>query len=226
MSEDIYDIENNERFLNRYNDLDRVINDPNYRRFVELNEDRINNLRKIRNLLVHASYEGERPFIVSDYVLLELETLLIKVELKCIDIGVRKEKIKFLKLNDMMSKAVKLIIEQGYSCLPIIDDSYHVLGAVTEKGLISIMYEKDGHFNYDENVKVGSELDNFYIVDDNPLEFFIFKSKYDLVEDVRNEIETTNTNKRFGACFITEHGLKSESILSMFTMWDVRKLND
>ena len=219
MEKELYTSEITEEFLNLYNDLDDLIGDGQYSAFVKFYDDRINNLRRIRNLAVHASYQGKRPFLVSIYVLNDLKDLLRRAKTKCIDVAIKKENIKYLKLTDPISKAVKYIIEDGFSCLPIVDNGFRVIGAVTSKGLVSIMHEKEGSFMYDNSITIGSEIDNFSIVN-NPRESFIFKAKQDLFEYTRKEVENLKTH--FSGCFITEHGSRNEALEGLFTMWDVR----
>lgn len=219
MEEEIYSIEITEEFLVQYNYLDRILDDKFYSGFIKLHEDRINDLRKIRNLAVHATYQGNRPFLISRYVLDDLKDLLKKARVRCSDVAIKKENIKYLSLDDPMSKAVNLLVEGGYSCLPILDKNSRVIGAVTEKSLVSIMHEKNGLFTYDENVTIGSEIDNF-IIENNPREAFLFKSKNDLFEYVRREAE--KLPRRFGGCFVTKKGGRNEPLEGLFTMWDVK----
>lgn len=220
MMSDVYSKEITEKFLIRYSDLDRIKDSPEYEKFCKNYSERIDNIRKIRNLATHASQNGRRPFLISSYVLQDLEDLLSKAETKCFDIGVKKSRIVFAKEDDSISSVIKKMAEENFTYLPILDKDFKLVGVISETALVNIMHKLNGEFIYDETVKVKDFIEDF-LADKNPNEYYLFRAKNALFEEVHNQAEQGRQGKRFGACFVTENGERNESILSMFTIWDM-----
>lgn len=217
---DVYSKEITEKFLIKYSDLEKIKDSPEYVGFCKHYSERIDNIRKIRNLATHASQNGSRPFLISSYVLQDLEDLLLKAETKCFDVGVKKSSIVFAKEDDSISSAIKRMAEENFTYLPILNKDFKLIGVISETALVNIMYKLNGEFIYDETVKVKDVIEDF-LIDNNPNEYYLFRAKNDLFEEVHNQAEQGRKGKRFGACFVTESGKSSESILSMFTIWDM-----
>ena len=217
---DIYSLEITEKFLRRYCDLEKALQDEDCKRVLNRYSNRIKDIKEIRNIATHQSKEGNRPFIISKYLLDELEDILSKIDVKCIQIGVRKSNIAFVKKEDRLSKAIKTMAENNYTFLPILDNNSVLIGVISETAIVNVINKYNGEFIYDETVKVEENLEDF-LISNNPNEFYLFCSRDDYLDDIQAQIEKGKPGKRFGACFVTENGNKREAVLSMFTVWDL-----
>ena len=221
---DIYSNEITEQFLKRFCDLDMIKKDPKYTKFCVAYEKRIKSLTQIRNLATHESKEGGRPFLISKFVLSDLEDILFRAQTKCFDVGTRKSNIIYVKKEDSLDCAIRLMVKNNYSFLPILDNDFKILGVISEKSIVNIINKYNGEFIYDKTIKVEDNLDEF-LIGSNPDECYLFVAKSELLDNIRKYINYGKGGKRFGACFVTENGKERESLISMFTIWDVIALD-
>ena len=195
-----YSLEITNKFIEKYNDLDLLRNDPQYDKFIDEHFNEIENYRKIRNILVHATYGQEKPFLVSNILLDNLDKLLKKVKLKAIDIGVKKSNIAFANLLSHLQSVIKVVVDNDHTNIPII----RLIRDNKELKDPSTLVKQ-----YFEYFKINNLVNNYYFV-----------SKNELVEEIKEKY-INHDKHSFGAILVTENGNKNEKLLSMFTSSDL-----
>ena len=211
-----YSLEITNKFIEKYNDLDLLRNDPQYEKFIDEHFNEIENYRKIRNLLVHATYGQEKPFLVSNILLDNLDKLLKKVKLKAIDIGVKKSNIAFANLSSHIQSVIKVMVDNDYTNIPIIDNEDKIIGIINEKAIIRLI--RDNKELKDPSTLVKQYFEYFKI--NNLVNNYYFVSKNELVEEIKEKY-INHDKHSFGAILVTENGNKNEKLLSMFTSSDL-----
>ena len=217
MKNNEYSLEITEKFVTRYNDFDLLKDDEKVVSVLVPFRDRINDLRKIRNLAVHASRNGEKPFLVSKALLDELEHILSLVQNKVSDISTNFDNLLIAREGNHVYKVIEVMNEFNYSFVPVVDNDNAVLGIFTEKNAINIMCKFE--MSECKRLLVKDIIDLLSI--DNSDEFFLFCTNDEFLHPLKDSLLKGKDGKRFGACFITKNGQRNNPLLSMFTTWDL-----
>jgi CBS domain-containing protein len=81
--------------------------------------------------------------------------------------SVMKSDLITVRAGTPLSDAIRLLVEHRISGLPVVDDRQRLLGILTEKDLLRLLYEEQGAFQRVEELMV-SEVRSFQA--DDPLE--------------------------------------------------------
>ena len=132
---------------------------------------------------------------------------------------IKRNSIYCKTLNDDISSTIKDMVEKVYTHIPIIENNV-LIGVFSESTLLDII-KKDNGIIVDENTQF-KEIKEYLKIENHSAEDFIFISKNKNIYDIEEIFKKYFLRrKRIGCVYVTEHGKKSESILGMFTAWDV-----
>ena len=237
-------MENNKEFIELYNELDNLIDQKyhreeddssiyflinkykrsNLKREIEY-ANKLDSIRKIRNLYIHEQGVLGELFIVNDEVILTLKEIIkyLKNPLIAKEIMTPIHKIKYAKEDDSIYLKAKEIVEGGFSNIPILDREKRVIGVFNSDVLLSI-FIKDINIGINDNlgkIKEYTKLEN-----QKNLRFIFVDDDFEI--DVLNEYfinSKENYNKRLPIIFVSEKGRSDSPLLGLISPIDLIKAN-
>jgi CBS domain-containing protein len=191
-----------------------------YYRYREYGND-LDSLRNLRNSLIHCNQiNGEDMFSINKNTIIALQ--------KIIDVLVNPPKAKDVAIpfsslftTTLTSKAldvIQVMTKNGYSHVPVIDNKGHLIGVFSEGVLFSYLSIK-GKVSLlgDETI---NDFASYLPLNAHQNERYIFVPRETYLEQVVKEFEESKsqTGKRLGLVFISEHGLENEKILGALAL--------
>lgn len=212
-----YTKETTDLFLNLYRQLEAIRgnNSALFAYYQRKYGDQFEQFRTLRNLLSHEEYGGGYPVAISSRLVSSFQGILEQMGLSAYEVSTKK--IESLKEEDPLSEAFFLFADKGYGYLPILSEKKGVLGVITPQKLIALQ-------NTESNLpafSVASFLPEFSLEKQNKRFCFLRRNAplYEAEELFFSQAE----NKRVGLIFLTEHGKKEESLLSLLSVYDILK---
>lgn len=125
--------------------------------------------------------------------------------------------------NSIVSNVISNMLENNFTCTPIIDDKGVVLGIFSPHSLM-LYFEhnkKEILASEPQKTKISEIIDFCKIDNDKDIEYKFINKNMDEFE-IRELFESSYLkNKRLEAIFVTEHGNPNEKIMGIITNWDI-----
>lgn len=233
---------NKEEFLNEFNEIERYLRiEYNDGRFSEsgfmgtiykikgknsnsliankANFEILSQASQLRNIMVH----NDDVALPTDAFLKEFKQVVKQIiHPKRVTSVMRSiRNMITASLDDSVEDMVSLMKKNGYSNIPVVVD--HKLKAVfTERTLFHyFMMKNDGVVHKGMKMK---DLLEAMDLDNDPTRYFDFISKtlniYEALEAFGRDFEK---DRELEILFVTEHGLETEAILGIITIWDLKQ---
>jgi len=184
--------------------------------------DHIDNFRNLRNLLSHKIYVEEVKISALD----KFEKIIDQIENPKKAFDVASKNIKTCKNTDNIHEIIKMMNEEVFTSIPIVDVNEKLIGVFSESILLEWMAnigEKDGCIF--DKISIG-ELSEYTSSLDNKFSSFKFISRDEFaykVEELFNDC--VEKQIRLQAVFVTEHGKQNEKLLGIVTAWDLPRIS-
>ena len=231
---------NNADFLRKYNELDALIGDKfnredddssiyflinKYRKsrieIERIYSNKLDSVRRIRNLMVHESGIIDNLFDVSDDVIAFLDELIsyLRNPVRARDVMTPTEKLILGKEEDSISLLIKKMIEEGISNVPVVNDENIVIGIFNSDVLLDL-YLNNVHL--DKNSKIKDIKDYIALESQFNLRFIFVTKEYEI--DVLNDYFSMSKEvykKRLPAIFVSENGKQNSPLLGVISPIDL-----
>ena len=231
---------NNADFLRKYNELDALIGDKfnredddssiyflinKYRKsrieIERIYSNKLDSVRRIRNLMVHESGIIDNLFDVSDDVIAFLDELIsyLRNPVRARDVMTPTEKLILGKEEDSISLLIKKMIEEGISNVPVVNDENIVIGIFNSDVLLDL-YLNNVHL--DKNSKIKDIKDYIALESQLNLRFIFVTKEYEI--DVLNDYFSMSKEvykKRLPAIFVSKNGKQNSPLLGVISPIDL-----
>lgn len=235
---------NNEKFLSLYNDLDdclrayyhcndrtcsvyvKAVNDLNktgHSEYMKIAK-KLNMIRVLRNNLIHElDMNSDNLIEITDETISFLEELLsyFRNPRTAKDMGTKIENIYCVKMDstEPLNNIISVMKEKGYSQVPVVNHQYLLRGIFSPSVLF--MYLAD-HPTDDINKLTLQDLTEYYPLDKHKFESYAFVKENEVEENVDNIfLDAYNTNKKLAMLFVTKSGSASEPIKAIIVLKDL-----
>lgn len=189
----------------------------NYKRDLDL-------IRDVRNINSHKKDDNYKYVVCpSPDINIRLENIINEIKKPPLisesKIMIKWNDIYKREITDNIFETIKTMSEKVYTFVPILEDKKFI-GVFSENVLLDVIKRDEGII-LDENTDF-SKFKEILKVQNHSMEQFKFISRNTNIYDAQNLFNNYFTNdKVLGCIFVTEHGNESESVLGMFTAWDV-----
>ena len=231
---------NNADFLRKYNELDALIGDKfnredddssiyflinKYRKsrieIERIYSNKLDSVRRIRNLMVHESGIIDTLFDVSDDVIAFLEELIsyLRNPVRARDVMTPTKKLILGKEEDSISLLIKKMIEDGISNIPVVNDQNIVIGIFNSDVLLDLHLN---NVHLDKNSKIKDIKDYITLESQLNLRFIFVTKEYEI--DVLNDYFSMSKEvykKRLPAIFVSENGKQNSPLLGVISPIDL-----
>lgn len=224
-------------FRNSYIELENLIKTKDIKNNQNLIEDSylisgnqeknfIKECREMRNMLSHSKVilngKSFDYFVPTLEVVEKLKIIINKIKNPKLvtNICVSLNNIYSKKLEDLILPSMKEMSEKIYTHLPILNNENKVIGVFSENTIFS--YLLDEEIIEISKITKFSELQKYLDVNKHLSEIFKFVKRTTTIKEAKKIFEEElKENKKIGMVFITENGRKEESVLGIFTPWDL-----
>ncbi len=231
---------NNELFIKKYNELDNLIDniyhlDDNdsaiiflINKFKKSNNEleitysnKLNTLRKVRNLFIHESGIINDLFDISNEIINLLDEIIeyLKNPVKSKDIMIKTKDLTYAKLDSCMDYLISNIVNNGYSNIPILDDEFKVIGVFNSDVLLNLYIN---NIEINKNTKVADILKFLDLKNQLSLRY-IFVSLDDDIDELNDYFKFSKQKykKRLPIIFVTKDGDKNNKLEGIITPIDL-----
>ena len=181
-------------------------------------------IRDVRNINSHIK-DDKYKYVVcpSPDINIRLENIINEIKKPPViinsNIMIKWNDIYKREITDNVFETIKTMSEKVYTFVPILEKNKFI-GVFSENTLLDVI-KKDECIILDGKTDFSQFKENLE-VDNHSMEKFEFISRNTNIYDVQALFNNYFSNgKVLGCVFVTEHGNKNESILGMFTAWDV-----
>lgn len=231
---------NNAEFLRKYNELDALIGEKfnreeddssiyflinKYRKsrieIERIYSNKLDSVRRIRNLMVHESGIIDSLFDVSSDVLDFLDALIsyLRNPVLAQDVMTPTKKLILGREDDLISVLILKVIEEGISNIPIVDEKNVVIGIFNSDVLLNL-FVNNYHINENSRIK---DIKEFTSLESQLNLRFIFVTKeYEI--DVLNDYFSMSKEiykKRLPAIFVSENGKQNSPLIGVISPIDL-----
>lgn len=231
---------NNAEFLRKYNELDALIGEKfnreeddssiyflinKYRKsrieIERIYSNKLDSVRRIRNLMVHESGIIDSLFDVSSDVLDFLDELIsyLRNPVLAQDVMTPTKKLILGREDDLISVLIRKVIEEGISNIPIVDEKNVVIGIFNSDVLLNL-FVNNYHINENSRIK---DIKEFTSLESQLNLRFIFVTKeYEI--DVLNDYFSMSKEiykKRLPAIFVSENGKQNSLLIGVISPIDL-----
>lgn len=231
---------NNVEFLRKYNELDALIGEKfnreeddssiyflinKYRKsrieIERIYSNKLDSVRRIRNLMVHESGIIDSLFDVSSDVLDFLDELIsyLRNPVLAQDVMTPTKKLILGREDDLISVLIRKVIEEGISNIPIVDEKNVVIGIFNSDVLLNL-FVNNYHINENSRIK---DIKEFTSLESQLNLRFIFVTKeYEI--DVLNDYFSMSKEiykKRLPAIFVSENGKQNSPLIGVISPIDL-----
>ena len=231
---------NNAEFLRKYNELDALIGEKfnreeddssiyflinKYRKsrieIERIYSNKLDSVRRIRNLMVHESGIIDSLFDVSSDVLDFLDELIsyLRNPVLAQDVMTPTKKLILGREDDLISVLIRKVIEEGISNIPIVDEKNVVIGIFNSEVLLNL-FVNNYHINENSRIK---DIKEFTSLESQLNLRFIFVTKeYEI--DVLNDYFSMSKEiykKRLPAIFVSENGKQNSPLIGVISPIDL-----
>ena len=231
---------NNAEFLRKYNELDALIGEKfnreeddssiyflinKYRKsrieIERIYSNKLDSVRRIRNLMVHESGIIDSLFDVSSDVLDFLDELIsyLRNPVLAQDVMTPTKKLILGREDDLISVLIRKVIEEGISNIPIVDEKNVVIGIFNSDVLLNLFVN---NYHITENSRI-KDIKEFTSLESQLNLRFIFVTKeYEI--DVLNDYFSMSKEiykKRLPAIFVSENGKQNSPLIGVISPIDL-----
>ena len=211
-------------FLKKYKELETLeANEPKkYQYLLSKHRNEMDTFRYMRNTLAHNLINGEDPFIVSEDVVNLISKYLEDVKKKAYSFSVKTNKIIVANYEDKLKDVLKLMGDNKYSYLPIVDKDMKVVGIVSSDAIIDIFNKKE-ILNVSKEDKLNKYI-SYFDLSNTSNGFYLFINKETDVYELEEMIERYQfTSHKCNIILISDNGNKNGRLLGLLTPWDILK---
>ncbi|MDD3477274.1 MAG: CBS domain-containing protein [Candidatus Izemoplasmatales bacterium] len=131
-------------------------------------------------------------------------------------------KMKTATLDWTVEAMIQMMKEHGYSNIPVVEN-HRLKGVFTERTLTHYFMLTDHSDTITKSMTCADLIDAMDL-DDDPTRYFDFIPRdFNLDEALAAFGRDLEEDKELEILFVTEHGLKSEAILGIVTIWDLKQ---
>ena len=231
---------NNAEFLRKYNELDALIGEKFnreeddssiyfliilYRKsrieIERIYSNKLDSVRRIRNLMVHESGIIDSLFDVSSDVLDFLDELIsyLRNPVLAQDVMTPTKKLILGREDDLISVLIRKVIEEGISNIPIVDEKNVVIGIFNSDVLLNL-FVNNYHINENSRIK---DIKEFTSLESQLNLRFIFVTKeYEI--DVLNDYFSMSKEmyqKRLPIIFVSQNGKQNSPLIGVISPIDL-----
>lgn len=231
---------NNAEFLRKYNELDALIGEKfnreeddssiyflinKYRKsrieIERIYSNKLDSVRRIRNLMVHESGIIDSLFDVSSDVLDFLDELIsyLRNPVLAQDVMTPTKKLILGREDDLISVLIRKVIEEGISNIPIVDEKNVVIGIFNSDVLLNL-FVNNYHINENSRIK---DIKEFTSLESQLNLRFIFVTKeYEI--DVLNDYFSMSKEmyqKRLPIIFVSQNGKQNSPLIGVISPIDL-----
>lgn len=213
-------------FIDKYIELEdlKKHNNDLYELYRRQNKALFQCFETARNTLAHERVGLEYPILINPILLDALNDVLKRRNEKAINKAIRFQDMFCVRLNANLLDTLKIMQEENYSHVPVLDADDKLIGVLSENAIVSYIVNKQGIVIDKEEVR---EVEDFIQIDKNRNEIFEFISRDTSMMEVQNRfIKSFNNNKRLAVIYITQTGKRTEKVLGMITAWDILGKDD
>lgn len=232
-------MKNNENFLDKYRELENLlrnrlyqnskVNSPVYEYIRELylspheNDQKraeiLDSIRELRNQMVHKNIDGIVNIDNAAITFLEKEIDIIKNPISAFDICIKLKDIHYATLNSHVKNIIKIMIEHGYSHIPVLNENKKLIGVFSENTIFSIFIANKTLL--EKNDIILNDIENYLILENHQTECFGIASRDTHSSNIIKRFQKRKeNNKRLSVIFVTEHGDITEPLIGMITPYD------
>ena len=231
---------NNAEFLRKYNELDALIGEKfnreeddssiyflinKYRKsrieIERIYSNKLDSVRRIRNLMVHESGIIDSLFDVSSDVLEFLDELIsyLRNPVLAQDVMTPTKKLILGREDDLISVLIRKVIKEGISNIPIVNEKNVVIGIFNSDVLLNLFVN---NYRINENSRI-KDIKEFTSLESQLNLRFIFVTKeYEI--DVLNDYFSMSKEiykKRLPAIFVSENGKQNSPLIGVISPIDL-----
>ena len=231
---------NNAEFLRKYNELDALIGEKfnreeddssiyflinKYRKsrieIERIYSNKLDSVRRIRNLMVHESGIIDSLFDVSSDVLDFLDELIsyLRNPVLAQDVMTPTKKLILGREDDLISVLIRKVIEEGISNIPIVDEKNVVIGIFNSDVLLNLFVN---NYHITENSRI-KDIKEFTSLESQLNLRFIFVTKeYEI--DVLNDYFSMSKEmyqKRLPIIFVSQNGKQNSPLIGVISPIDL-----
>ena len=231
---------NNAEFLRKYNELDALIGEKfnreeddssiyflinKYRKsrieIERIYSNKLDSVRRIRNLMVHESGIIDSLFDVSSDVLDFLDELIsyLRNPVLAQDVMTPTKKLILGREDDLISVLIRKVIEEGISNIPIVDEKNVVIGIFNSDVLLNLFVN---NYRINENSRI-KDIKEFTSLESQLNLRFIFVTKeYEI--DVLNDYFSMSKEmyqKRLPIIFVSQNGKQNSPLIGVISPIDL-----
>lgn len=219
------------QFLERYREIEEwALNTLNVHEMKDLEQmPKYKNLRSnlafcrvLRNLLSHYDWSksGNDMLIVTEQALRQVDNLYYALNpLNLMRIALRVGQVFAPAPTDSVMAAVKVMVRNGYSYVPIVEN-HQIVGVFSAKTLMRIVAERGGA-SIDDNLKFNQITDYIALADESAAHYG-FINPNTTMEDVYLKFQRSKSRRiRLDVLFITHNGLANGVLQGMVTPADL-----
>lgn len=186
---------------------------------------KIDQVRKLRNFLVHEDVSSYDMFEITNDVISFLKELLVIITnpIKAINICSKRNEIVCASLNSKVMDVMNLMNKNGYSHIPILNEKNVVLGVFSESTLFSYA------LNHNEVIiNKDTTIHDFYkyiLFNNHSSDKFVFASDDIEVKEIIKLFKNNQKNtKKLKMILLTKDGNPLKPLIGLITPFDLFKI--
>ena len=182
--------------------------------------DEIHVIRTLRNMVAHNSIEidGKEMISFSPALISTLKKITYSIANPILVKDCMITNLTSARLEDSISKTMKIMKEKGLSHIPVLDEENKLLGVFSQSTLFAKMSEEGNH----EKVETLEDVAKYLPIDKHDNETFAFIAIEEDIEKAKSMFKRTRQNKkRTVMLFVSKNGQSQERVLGILTPWDV-----
>ncbi len=225
-------MDNSERFLNLYRDLEEVLGVKYQMRSGAVqhfgaNEgsrwrEELNLFREMRNLLSHhGRIGGQPPVLPADSTVKVLEEILeyAKHPPAALTIATLTDNLYCARGGELVTDLLAVMEKRGFSHIPVVNERRHLTGVFSVSSLFAFSRARP------DVPAAGLRLQDMAMIlppDKHIMEKFYFVGKEASCYTIRKLFQKKEAgSRRVAAIFVTASGNEISSLMGMITPWDV-----
>lgn len=188
--------------------------------YIDIKSSLIEDLYALRNVFLHRE-RGRYVAKINDFVLKELDNLILSLNNPPTVIGKFKVDVYQVKFSDNISLMMSIMREKTYTHVPVWDNN-EFIGVFSYTSFFEWLAEKQNNKNEEIifEKKIISDIDRKYL--NSPgVNYKFIKESTNLYEVSPIFESETIKQKRLDCLLITKNGVKGEKITGIITSWDL-----
>lgn len=191
---------------------------------VKKHKEELNFIRDVRNLNSHNKVDKDKYVVYPNpEINIRLKNIINEIKnppmIYDSKMCIKRQNMYCRNIDDSVYETIKTMSEKLFTHVPIFEEN-KLVGIFSENTLLDIVRLETGIL-IDEKTNFSSIKESLKI-DNHSMESFEFISRRKNIYDVEDLFKNYfSSHKRVGCVYITENGRKEENILGMLTAWDV-----